>query len=557
MRLASAAAPTAAQAVVLEVQASAGDGGADVSRFSQYPGGPERVWGRGSLVTLENGRDARGMTLQVSRSRAALVVRSHVVSGRPRAMSVEEARGGKRALHVGLLRCAADGAELYLAAHAHEVEARAARERAAAEMAGSGGWGEEASADALAAAVRRDCEEVLARHSAVEDGDFSRPAAYRRLLGELAAVEEAAEAKVRLYLEDSGQFLRDVADLAPRRARRALASLLAEKVAHLGAAGQEGRRQAAAMDLCRVSGLAAESMAEVNELGETPLMEKAAEGAEEAALRALRDAGAALDAADADGHTAAMVAAALGHTGTLRALARLGADVLSANLHGETALLLAAEGGHADAVRALAGLGATVDARTVEGDTALMRAALGGHGETAAALCELGADVNARNRGGYTPLILAAGAGHGRTAAALLALGADRRAARNDGLTAVLAAAAAGHVEAVRVMAAAGEDLGAAARVLAALARNDAAAEFLLPALRRLAEAGADVAEAGPDGRAPADLAASPAFRAAVREICAGSRRASDSDTEGQPSRRGLPVGQQGSMLVVDRAGPA
>ena len=98
----------------------------------------------------------------------------------------------------------------------------------------------------------------------------------------------------------------------------------------------------------------------------------------------------------------------------------------------------------------------------------------------------------------------------------MLALGANARAARCDGFTAALAAAAAGHLDTVRALVGAGEDLGAAARELAALATDDAAADFLMPVMLRLAEAGANFGASGPDGRAPLDLAASPAMRAAI-----------------------------------------
>jgi ankyrin repeat protein len=64
-----------------------------------------------------------------------------------------------------------------------------------------------------------------------------------------------------------------------------------------------------------------------------------------------------------------------GHTGTARLLIRHGADVNAREANGITALMMAADGGNLDLVQALLARGAQVDATTLGGESALLLAA--------------------------------------------------------------------------------------------------------------------------------------------------------------------------------------
>ena len=90
----------------------------------------------------------------------------------------------------------------------------------------------------------------------------------------------------------------------------------------------------------------------------TPLLYSARKG-DTSNVRCLLDGGAAVDAADDEGHTALMSAAAFnGHTDAVRLLIERGAQVNAADKNGNTALSLAQKGKHTDIVQMLRAAGA-------------------------------------------------------------------------------------------------------------------------------------------------------------------------------------------------------
>ena len=182
-----------------------------------------------------------------------------------------------------------------------------------------------------------------------------------------------------------------------------------------------------AAELCRATGLVVESVHEVNELGETPLMRAAADGAAPRALRMLVAAGAGVNQARPDGVTPVWLAAQLGHEECVRALAGLGADVGRAANDGATPAYQAAQNGHAGCFRALAELRADVRARDKAGLGPVHQAAMNGHAACVRALAGLGADVGEPGAGGLPPLALARRNRHDECAACLAELGAAPR----------------------------------------------------------------------------------------------------------------------------------
>ncbi len=79
----------------------------------------------------------------------------------------------------------------------------------------------------------------------------------------------------------------------------------------------------------------------------------AADKGDLAAVRALLEKGAVVDAPTGDGSTALMAASARGHLPVVQLLLGQGADVNAVNMDGKTALIYAANNGHAKVVEAL------------------------------------------------------------------------------------------------------------------------------------------------------------------------------------------------------------
>ena len=253
----------------------------------------------------------------------------------------------------------------------------------------------------------------------------------------------------------------------------------------------------------------------------------AAKAADAAAVRALVDAGADVNAAQSDGATALHWAAYREDFETVALLIRAGANVNKANDLGVTPLLLACTNGHAELVEALLAAGADPGAALPSGETPLMAASRAGSLGAVESLLQRGADVNdAEQTRGQTALMWAVANRQSDVAAALIGAGADIHARSQvryrvynmggnrsagsassgipleevaiGGSTPLLFAARSGDVESARLLLDAGADLhdpaadGNALLVIAAHSGHASLAGFLL-------ERGADV-DAAPLG---------------------------------------------------------
>jgi ankyrin repeat protein len=145
------------------------------------------------------------------------------------------------------------------------------------------------------------------------------------------------------------------------------------------------------------------------------------------------------------------LAAVNGSAAVVDALLKAGADANAEVTDGETVLMLAARTGNPDAVRVLLDRGANVNAReTWHGETALMWAAAEDHASVVSLLASRGADLNVKSTMPEFPKV--------KVDAATMVFTALPR----GGLTALMLAARQGAAEGVRALAEAGADLNAA-----------------------------------------------------------------------------------------------
>ncbi len=206
----------------------------------------------------------------------------------------------------------------------------------------------------------------------------------------------------------------------------------------------------------------------------------------------LLDAGADAGAANAYGVTPLALACINRSTPLVARLLDAGADPNAATTMGETALMSCARTGTADAVAALLEHGAgNVNAReSSRGQTALMWAVAQGHADVVRILIEHGADVHARTEsrsllvsvggrgderarelplGGFTPLLFAARHGQVESARHLLDAGADVNERGPDGASALVTASFSGHGELAAFLLERGAEPNAAGAGYAAL----------------------------------------------------------------------------------------
>jgi ankyrin repeat protein len=214
-----------------------------------------------------------------------------------------------------------------------------------------------------------------------------------------------------------------------------------------------------------------------------------------ATIRTLSKQRALVNATEADGSTALHWAARLDRVEVVQTLIRAGAQVNVKNRYAVTPLALAAVNGSASVVDALLKAGA--DANTVgsNGETVLMLAARTGKAEAVRLLLDRGADVNARETWhGETALMWAAAEDHAATVSLLASRGADLNVASKvpefpkvkvDAATMVFTALPRGGLTALMLAARQGADAG----------------------VRALADAGADLNAADPDGTTALNIA--------------------------------------------------
>jgi ankyrin repeat protein len=147
------------------------------------------------------------------------------------------------------------------------------------------------------------------------------------------------------------------------------------------------------------------------------------------------------------------LAAVNGDRAAIERLIAGGADVGVTSREGQTPLMTAARTGKLDAVEALLVHGAAVDvAEGFRGQTALMWAAGEGHLDVVKALVEAGANVNAKSKAGSTPLLFAVRETHVDTLRYLLDHGANANDLAPDGTSALNVAIVNAFYEAASVL---------------------------------------------------------------------------------------------------------
>ena len=161
----------------------------------------------------------------------------------------------------------------------------------------------------------------------------------------------------------------------------------------------------------------------------TTALHVAAEVSDLPIIDALLLAGADVNAKTRFNVTPLELAAVNGDRAAIERLITAGADVSATSREGQTALMTAARTGKLDAVESLLAHSAAVDAAEgFRGQTALMWAAGEGHLDVVTALVNAGANVNAKSKAGSTPLLFAVRGAHVDTLRYLL----DHDANAND-----------------------------------------------------------------------------------------------------------------------------
>jgi uncharacterized protein len=177
----------------------------------------------------------------------------------------------------------------------------------------------------------------------------------------------------------------------------------------------------------------------------------------------LIQAGSNVKAKDRYGFTPLYFACTNGSAAVIRKLLDAGADPNAADSGGEAALMTATRSGNIDAVKALLQRGADVKAKdALTQQTALMWAARSNFPAGVQIMLEYGAEINARTRTGKTPAIRPPGAGGGSHGVGIVRSGWPEQGFQGEtpgGMTPLLYAARDGRIDITRILIAAKADV--------------------------------------------------------------------------------------------------
>jgi len=156
------------------------------------------------------------------------------------------------------------------------------------------------------------------------------------------------------------------------------------------------------------------------------LLDAVQAGDHAAAMRLVSAKGTDVNAAEADGSTAIMYAAANDDVELVRALIKAGANVKLSNQLGTSAITEASILGSAPIIDALLKAGADPNYKTLDGETPIMAVGRSGKVDAAKLLLDAGANINAKeNWGGQSALMWAAARGQADMVKFLASKGAD------------------------------------------------------------------------------------------------------------------------------------
>jgi uncharacterized protein len=236
----------------------------------------------------------------------------------------------------------------------------------------------------------------------------------------------------------------------------------------------------------------------------------AMEKMDRAAVRALLQRRADVNAPQVDGMTALHWAAYRDDLESVELLVRAGANVKVTNRYGVAPLTLAVANGNGAMVETVLKAGADPNTTLPGGETALMTAARVGVLASVKALIARGAIVDAKDdKHGQTALMWAAAEGHAPVVEMLIELGADYKARLASGMTPLLFAVREGRADVVRALLKAGAEVnelvpvdGGRRRAIGGRALPPGATPLLVAVMNAHFELAAQLLDAGADPNA-------------------------------------------------------
>ncbi len=382
------------RAMVMVIEATSVDRGADISDFSQYPGEKEFLWVPCSFV----------QRVQFGRGRVEVVDGSLVtfvpvrVNSNLKTETVEQLLEKKKSMHISgfEFRVTELLHRLYDDAKAGDAEARLKRDN---DRQGAY-WPKAYSVNSYIRSLVGKVEIVLESHRIRSAGDYSDDAVYRRLVAESLDSASMARSAMLWWLQDDTVQIHLVHDdFSLLWFRREYESYLLLQYRNAA----EEARCAAALELCKVRNLLCADINERTSSDEAPLLSSVGSGGSLDDVLLLISAKSDLTACNALGESALLLAAQAGRADVIDALVQAGADCNQADKDGRTPLYIVARNNHPSCIETLIRARADVNRARLNGTTPLFSASCNGRTACVRALLRANADASLEWEG-WTPL---------------------------------------------------------------------------------------------------------------------------------------------------------
>ena len=333
------------RAGILQICPNSVDRGADISEFSQYPGEKEFLFVPYSFVQGEGRQRTEVVT-----GGGVLTVVPVRVNINLKTETVDELKEKKKRLHLVSARAMVEEVRYELGEWAKSSEAAARLQRDTTRNQGG-----TFTAATLAAAIVKQCEDVVKRHEAAALEEYVDDGAFRALVGEMLDTKTWAKEKKELWMRDASQLIFDMQNWSLRDCHRTWVGFLRKFVR--GAADGSSERASASLELLSSRGLALQGVDKENVDGEGVMVQAGADGWQASDIVAAVAAGADVGATGSDGLNGVDNAALYGNAISLAALLSAGSDLTN------DCIWHAAYSGHADCLELLLGAGGDVGTR--------------------------------------------------------------------------------------------------------------------------------------------------------------------------------------------------
>jgi ankyrin repeat protein len=437
------------KAMVMVIEVSSVDKGADISAFSQYRGEKEFLWVPCSFVQRVQQGGGRVEVVD-----GGLVTFMPVkVNLNLKTETVEELKEKKKRLHLVSARAMVEEVRYELGEWAKSAEAAARLQKDTSRNQGG-----TFTVTTLADAIVKQCEDVVKRHEAATLQEYVDDGTFRALVGEMLDTKAWAKEKKELWMLDMSRDICYLQDFISLRECHRLWQAYLRRQIDFSISGSSERASLSLKLLISRSLVKGAAQGELNESGEDPIVQAGGDGWAPRDIIALAAAVADINATDRDGRNCIWNAAQFGEKESMAALLEVKGDVSKCSNDGRSPIYVAARNGHAECLKLLLAAGGDVNKSANYNWSPMYTAAMNGHAYCVKLLLAAGGDVNKCNNDGRSPILIAAMNGHAECLKLLLAAGGDVNKCNNDGRSPIYFATENGHAECLKLLLDAGAD---------------------------------------------------------------------------------------------------